>query len=141
MRSRHRPPGGSRYPPPSPPGKPFFSAALCAAEGLLPHPRLFPHVAPSSRQLVRNAVGLAVVAPAVALLGLAVSLAVGGGLSGLLAGAVVAFLACLILGAAFVMTHAPVSVSNLLSDEVASEDEQGGGTNGHAGAEVELQER
>ncbi len=82
-------------------------------------------VALSSRQLVRSLVGLAVVAPAVALLGLAVAMAWGGGASGVFAGVVVAGLALLLLGGAFVMTHAPVSIANLLGDESEADRSEG----------------
>lgn len=102
-------------------------------------------MAPSPRQLVRNAVGLAAVAPAIGLMVLAIALMAGGGFSGFLAGAVVAGLAVLVLGAALVMTHAPVSIKGLLdrTDEARQERSQGG-SNGHGRPERiegELDER
>lgn len=99
-------------------------------------------MAPSPRQLVRSAVGLAVVAPALALIGLAIALMVSGGASGFLAGLVVVALAVVVLGAALVMTHAPVSIANLLerTDEARRERGQPG-ANGHPEREdVELDE-
>lgn len=83
--------------------------------------------------------GLAVVAPAIALLGLAVAMAWGGGPSGVFAGFVVAGLAVLILGAAFVMTHAPVSIANLL-ERGSQEEGTEGGMDGHGSVEGEEKE-
>jgi hypothetical protein len=56
------------------------------------------------------------------LLGLAVALVVSGGASGVLAGLVVAGLALAVLAAALVMTHAPVSIANLLGDDEPSDE-------------------
>ncbi len=66
-------------------------------------------------------------------------MAIGGGLSGVLAGIVVALLAFLIGGAAFVMTHAPVSIARMLADD---EEEKGppGGSDGEGSSRVELED-
>ncbi len=84
---------------------------------------------------MRSAVGLAAVAPAVGLIVLAVALVTSGGASGVLAGLVVAGIAVLLLGAALLMTHAPVTISNLLQRTDETRDARGepveGATNGH----------
>lgn len=104
----------------------------------------------SPRQIVRSAVGLAAVAPAIGLIVLAVALVMSGGFSGVLAGVVVAGIAALLLAAALLMTHAPVTISNLLQRTDEERDKRGEPvrTNGHgppekieAGDEAETSER
>lgn len=90
-------------------------------------------VAPSSRKIVRTAVGLAVVAPALGLLVLAVIFARDGGARGALAGLVVGLLALGLLGVALMMTYAPVTIAKLLrrsQEEEATPDEAPPGPNG-----------
>ncbi len=55
------------------------------------------------------------IAPALALLVLAVALWMGGGFGGFLAGSFVGLLALGLLGIALLMTHAPVTIANYLS--------------------------
>ena len=85
----------------------------------------------SSREIVRSAVGLAVVAPAVGLLVLAVTLMRSGGASGVLAGFFVGLLAFGLLAVALGMTYAPVSIAKLLEDDEAdAREEDPPGANG-----------
>jgi len=90
------------------------------------------------RQLVRKAVGLAAVAPGLALLVLAVFLFANGGLSGVLAGCLVGALGLVMMAVALMATHAPVSISKLLGDDDADEprEDPQPGPNGH-GREIE----
>lgn len=91
----------------------------------------------SPREIVRSAVGLAAIAPALGLLVLAAALVLDGGFSGLLAGIVVAGLALVLIGFAFVMTYAPVTIKKLLDRTEKARKERGetGGTNGHGTSE------
>lgn len=94
-------------------------------------------MAPTPRRLVRSAVGLAAVAPAVGLIVLAIVLLVSGGFGGILAGIVVAGLAVALLAVALMMTHAPVSIAKLLrrTDEAREERlSEPGGPNGAQGS-------
>lgn len=103
------------------------------AVGLLTPGALPVRVPRSSREIVRTAVGLAVVAPAIGLLVLAVMLMRDGGASGVFAGLFVGLLAVGLLAVSLMMTYAPVSIANLLDDEdETSEDETDGapGVNG-----------
>lgn len=93
----------------------------------------------SPRRIVRSAVGLAAVAPAVGLIILAVALMLDGGFGGFLAGLVVAGIAVALLVAGLVMTYAPVSIARLLGGppESAGSDEAGGSDgHGSGGARV-----
>lgn len=100
--------------------------------GVLSRQLLAWRVPRSSREIVRSAVGLAVVLPAIGLLVLAGVMMADGGASGVLAGLFVAALAIGLLLVALGMTYAPVSIAKLLEDE---EDEHESpaepGTNGH----------
>lgn len=91
----------------------------------------------SPRRIVRSAVGLAAIAPAVGLLVLAAALMMSGGFSGVLAGAVVTVIAVALLGAALLMTHAPVSIRNLLERTAKKRDDRSldAGSNGHGSAQ------
>jgi hypothetical protein len=88
-------------------------------------------VSRSPRELVRTAVGLAFVAPAIGLLVLAVTLMMDGGASGVFAGLFVALLALVLLAGALGMTYAPVSIAKLLEDDEEPASEAGVGTNGN----------
>lgn len=83
-------------------------------------------VAKSPRQIVKTAVGIAAVVPAIGLLVLAVSLVLSGGLGGFLAGVLVGVIAVGLLAAAFLWTYAPVSIRRFLKDTEAKRQ----GTNG-----------
>lgn len=96
--------------------------------GVLTLEHLAPAVTGSARQWVRRAVGLAVVAPAVGLIVLAVMLFRSGGASGVGAGLFVALLGLGLLAGALMMTHAPVTIANLLEDDEEEADQPG--TNG-----------
>lgn len=87
-------------------------------------------MAVSSREWVRRAVGLAALAPAAGLLVLAVILAVDGGVAGLLAAVVVASIALLLVGFAFAMTYAPVTIHKLLRRSDKSGESSGRGSDG-----------
>ncbi len=76
-------------------------------------------VAKSPREIVKTAVGIAAVVPAIGLLVLAVSLVVSGGFGGVLAGGLVALIAVALLVAAFLWTYAPVSIRRYLEDTEA----------------------
>lgn len=84
-------------------------------------------VARSPREIVKTAVGIAAVVPAIGLLVLAVSLVLSGGLGGFLAGILVGLIALALLAAAFLWTYAPVSIRRFLEDTEAKRQ----GTNGH----------
>lgn len=105
-------------------------------------------MSPSSRQLVRSAVGLAALAPAIALVLLAVMMIRSGGFGGLLAGLLVLAIAAFLLFVALMATHAPVSIAWMLKrtdeerearagagdnggDHASSSDESSSGTNAH----------
>lgn len=76
-------------------------------------------VAKSPREIVKTAVGIAAVVPAIGLLVLAVSLVLSGGLGGFLAGVLVGLIALGLLATAFLWTYAPVSIRRFLKDTEA----------------------
>lgn len=92
-------------------------------------------MAPSARRLVRTSVGIAAVVPALGLLVLAVSMVLSGGFGGVLAGLTVGVIALALLGAAFVMTHAPVSIAAYLrrteQEDEPEAQQRTDGSNGH----------
>lgn len=95
----------------------------------------------SPRQLVRTAVGLAVVAPAIGLLVLAFTMMQDGGASGVFAGLFVAALAFGLLAVALGMTYAPVSIAKLLgNDEEQSSEPADDRTNGHGSPQTGREE-
>lgn len=91
----------------------------------------------SSRDVVRSAVGLAVVAPAAGLGVLAVMLVLDGGTSGVLAGLFVGLIALALLVGALMMTHAPVTIANLLEGSKDEGESSSGGRNGGPGGDRE----
>ncbi len=99
--------------------------ATVTALGWAPLPGL---VAKSPREVVKTAVGIAAVVPAIGLLVLAVSLALSGGFGGVLAGILVGLIAVALLAAAFLWTYAPVSIRRFLEDTEAKRQ----GTDGQA---------
>lgn len=96
-------------------------------------------VAKSPREIVKTAVGIAALVPAIGLLVLAFSLMTSGGVGGVLAGGLVGLIAVGLLVAAFLWTYAPVSIRRYLEDTEAKRrgpngepaDPEGRQENGH----------
>lgn len=91
-------------------------------------------MAKSPREIVKTAVGIAAVVPAIALGVLSVTMMASGGFGGVLAGGLVALIAIALLVAAFMWTYAPVSIRRYLEDTEAKRQAPPGQANGSEGS-------